>query len=219
MQSRDFKGVYIVISKTLSARYFRLQIILGATLFLWTGIVYSQEQAAPQQEQENLQVIEEIKPFRTFITFQRYRIDQNGNPQTPVSNVKINIEFPGANAEEKGKEISLPGEKTTWAIGDGQIQEIDQSFEVPFEYVSNLDGFKMNVTMDRKGVWIKPCKFVVKDLSKFNRGYVCRTDQDWQKKRGRTEEQMDIESIQVRVFTDKNLQRNEKPPTNPIALR
>ncbi|MCB0416360.1 MAG: hypothetical protein H6617_08155 [Bdellovibrionaceae bacterium] len=162
-----------------------------------------------------------IEPYRTFIEIQRYEIENNGeDPQAqPISNVKLEVKFPQDPADKEAPrlEMELPGNGQYWPIGNGQVQEIKRTLELPWKYIAK-DGFTFEIQMVRKGSWMKPCVFEVTQLSEFNRAYVCRTDLDWQKKRGVPEERLDKEGVQIRVFTDKNTPKKQIP-TDAIAIR
>ena len=153
----------------------------------------------------------EIKPHRTFITIQRYNMENSGETSNPISNVKIELTFPN------GQKMELPGNGQYWPIGNGQVQEINRSFEIPFQYLQN-DGFKFQVQMVRKGTEFLPCQFDVVQMTEFNRSYVCHTDLGWQTTRKVPADQLDKEGIQVRVFTDLNSKPNEIP-MDSLALK
>jgi len=152
-----------------------------------------------------------VKPFRTWIAIQRYNMESNGEASQPISNVRLEVKFPN------GQKLSLPESGQFWPIGNGQVQEINRSFEVPWAWIQN-DGFVFEVQMVRKGKEFLPCRFEVSTLSQFNRAYVCRTDTGWQANNHIAPEKFDKESIQVRVFTDLNSKPNEIP-NDAIALK
>ncbi len=156
-------------------------------------------------------VKKEVKPYRTFITIQRYNMESNGEPSTPISNVRIEIRFPN------GNKFELPGNSQFWPIGNGQVQEINRTFELPWQYVQN-DGFKFQIQMIRKGSEFLPCQFDVATLSEFNRSYVCHTDLGWQANQRTAPENMDKEGIQVRVYSDLNSTPKEIP-NDSLALK
>lgn len=151
-----------------------------------------------------------VKPYRTFIAIQRYNMEQSGDP-APISNVRITIEFPN-----KSK-VELPEGGQYWPIGNGQVQEINRTFELPWQYIQG-DGFKFTIQMHRKGADFLPCQYEVSALSEFNRAYVCHTDLGWQTTQKIPVERQDKEGIQIRVFTDRN-SRPSEIPNNSIALR
>lgn len=153
-----------------------------------------------------------LSPFRTFIVVQRYNMENNGEPSSPISNVRLEITFPGKS------EAKLPEGGQFWPIGNGQVQEINRTFEIPWEYVQGKDGFKFNIQMVRKGSRMLPCEFDVKQISQFNRSYVCHTDLGWQATHKILPEKQDKEGVQIRVFTDKNSMPNEVP-SDAIAIR
>lgn len=156
-------------------------------------------------------VKKEVKPYRTFITVQRYNMEQSGDSSNPISNVRIDIKFPNKHM------VELPGAGQFWPIGNGQVQEINRSYELPYAYVQN-DGFKFEIQMYRKGDDFLPCLFDVVQLSEFNRAYVCHTDLGWQSGQNIPAEKQDKEAIQVRVFTDLNSKPNEIP-SDSLALK
>ncbi|MBI4403428.1 MAG: hypothetical protein HY537_04665 [Deltaproteobacteria bacterium] len=150
-------------------------------------------------------------PYRTFITVQRYNMENSGSSD-PISNVKLEIIFPS------GSKLELPGSGQYWPIGNGQSQEINRTYELPWQAI-NADGFKFSVQMLRKGEQYLPCNFDVKDLSQFDRSYICRTDTGWQLNKGIAEEQLDKEGIQVRIFTDRNATPAEIARTEAVKVQ
>lgn len=152
-----------------------------------------------------------VEPYRTFITFQRYVIENNGEPNNPISNVRIAVTFPN------GTKIQLPDGNQWWPVGNGQAQEINRTFEIPWAVIQK-DGFKFQVQMERKGNPMLPCNFEVVQLSQFNRAYNCQTDVAWQTQQKTPSEKLDKEGIQIRVFTSKNSTPKEIP-TDAIALK
>jgi hypothetical protein len=84
--------------------------------------------------------------------------------------------------------------------------------------VVNNDGFNFQIQMVRKGVKMLPCNFTVNQLSQFNRSYFCHTDIQWQMEQKISEEKIDKEGIQIRVFTDKNTPAKDLPK-DALALR
>ena len=153
-----------------------------------------------------------MEPFRTFVTIQRYVIENNGEPNNPVSNVRITVTFPN------GSKIELPDGKQWWPVGNGQAQEINRTFEIPWAFVSNKDGFKFAIQMERKGSTMLPCEFDVNQLSQFNRAYNCQTDVAWQTQQKVTSDKIDKEGVQLRIFTSKNSLPKEIP-VYAIALK
>lgn len=153
-----------------------------------------------------------VDPYRTFITIQRYVIENNGEPNNPISNVRVSITFPN------GQKVELPEAGQWWPVGNGQAQEINRTFEVPWQVVSQKDGFKFKIQMERKGSQMLPCEFEVAQLSQFNRAYNCQTDVAWQTQQKLPAEKIDKEGIQIRVFTSKNSTPKEIP-TDAIALK
>jgi hypothetical protein len=152
------------------------------------------------------------EPFRTFITIQRYVIENNGEPNTPISNARIVVTFPN------GTSVTLPENGQWWPIGNGQSQEINRTFEIPFAFVSQKDGFKFKIQMERKGSAMNPCEYDVVQLSQFNRAYNCQTDVAWQARGNTSADRIDKEGVQVRIFTSKNVKPNEIPQ-DAIALK
>jgi hypothetical protein len=152
-----------------------------------------------------------IAPYRTWITIESFEMIQNGEPQNPISNVKLEVSFPD------GSKFELPEGGQYWTIGNGQIQDIKRTYELPWSAITN-DGFAMSVQMVRKGSKMLPCNFTVNQLSQFNRAYFCRTDLAWQLERKIPEDRQDKEGIQVRVWTDRNTPVKEQPK-DALALR
>ena len=151
----------------------------------------------------------QIKPYRTFITLMRYNMKQNGEPSNPISNVRLDITFPN------NMKLGLPESGQFWPIGNGQAQEINRTYEVPWAYIQN-DEFKFQIQIVRKGSKYLPCNFDVVTLSQFNRSYVCHVDMAWQS--NLKPEEQDDEGIQIRVFTDKNSEPKDVP-NDAIALK
>lgn len=150
-----------------------------------------------------------IKPYRTFVTIQRYNMDNNGEPSNPISNVRIEIKFPN------GNKLQLPEGGQFWPIGNGQVQEINRTFELPWAFVQN-DGFKFEIQLYRKGSKMLPCQFDVAQLSQFNRAYICRTDTSLQT--NVAADNLDREGIQIRIFTDRNSSPREIP-SDSLAVK
>jgi hypothetical protein len=144
------------------------------------------------------------KPYRTFVTIQRYNMEQNGEGGDSVSNVAVKITFPS------GETTILPEDSQYWPIGNGQIQEINRTYEIPWRFLHN-DGFKMTLQMIRQGTRFLPCELEVAQLSQFNRSYVCRTALQWQLNQHIPEKALDREGIQIRVFSDLNSSASEIP--------
>jgi len=185
-----------------------LQLILGTLLVIvalgLSGCTKSNQAIFDEAETQALAdktPIKESKPHRSFITIQEYQIEQNGGTD-PISNVRLEVFFPNRG------ELKLPGGNEYWPIGEGQVQPIGQTFEVPWTYVRR-DGFTFLVQIERKGAWYKPCIFRVARLSEFNREYICRVDLAWQTKSGIPDEKLDKQGIKVRVFTDKHPSKME----------
>lgn len=174
-----------------------LALMLGITFFQ-TALLAESESAA--------------KPFRTFVTIKKYNLENNGLPSKPISNVKLEIKFPG------GNQIELPEGGHFWSIGNNQSQEINRTFEIPYSMIRN-DGFALELTMIRKGKKILPCKFEISRLSQFNRSYICRTDVAFQMNQQHlTEEKISKEAVEIRVFSDLNSPPKEIPK-DVIALK
>lgn len=173
--------------------------------FLFMGNAYSEE-GTPTVAQ-----IAPVTPFRTFISIQKYTVEQNGEVNQPVSNVRLELTFPNKST------VKLPENGEYWVIGNGQMQEINRTFELPFAFVQN-DSFRFRIQMIRRGSKMLPCEFDVAQLSQFNRAYVCHTDLNWQTNQNIPAEKQDREGLQIRVFTDRQSQPKEIPQ-NAIAIR
>lgn len=182
----------------------KILVVATVTNFLFVGFAYSEDAPAAAP-------VAQVTPFRTFITVQKYTIEQNGEANQPVSNVRLEVTFPN------GKVTKLPENGEYWVIGNGQLQEINRTFELPFAYVQN-DGFRFRIQMIRKGSKMLPCEFDVAQLSQFNRAYVCHTDLNWQVSQNLPEDRQDREGVQIRIFTDRQSQPKEIPQ-NAIAIR
>lgn len=151
------------------------------------------------------------KPFRTFINVQRYSVENNGEKNNPTSQTRLEIKFPN------GSIVKLPENGGYWTIGNGQTQEINRTFEVPYAYVQQ-DGVKFSVQLYRKGSKMGPCDFDSAKLSEYNRAYVCHTDVNFQASKNVAQDKIDREGIQIRVFTDLNSTPNEIPQDS-LALK
>ncbi|NBX75417.1 MAG: hypothetical protein EBQ92_02600 [Proteobacteria bacterium] len=181
-----------------------------ASFALTLGLALVSTKALPEAEASPELVIS--KPYRTFVTIKKYNLENNGIPSKPISNVKLEISFPG------GHKVSLPEGGHYWSIGNNQSQDINRTFEVPFAFIQK-DGFSFDLTMVRKGKKILPCHFEVSRLSQFNRSYVCRTDVAFQmNQQNLPEEKVAKEAIEIRVFSDVNSTPAEIPK-DAIALK
>ena len=157
------------------------------------------------------QVIKEVKPFRTFLTIQKYNLENSGKASDKIFNARLEISFPN------GSKLTLPEGGHRWPISNGQSQEINRTIEIPWAFVQS-DATHFTVSILRSGSTIAPCEFNAEQLSQFNRGYVCHTDAGIQAEAGTPAEQIVRESVHVRVFTDRNSTPREIP-TDAIALR
>jgi hypothetical protein len=151
-----------------------------------------------------------VKPFRTFIAIQRYNMENNGETSS-ISNVRLVVTFPN------GGKVPLPEASQFWPIGNGQAQEINRVYELPWAYIKN-DSFRFTIQMERRGSLMLPCNFEVVQLSQFNRSYTCHTDTAWQLEKHIPPEKQDREGIQIRVFNDK-LSEPKEIPQDAIAIR
>lgn len=156
-------------------------------------------------------VVAKAPTYRTFITIQSYVMDNNGDAKNPISNVRLEVKFPG------DKKFELPEGGQYWPIGNGQKQDINRTFELPYGAIS-ADGFAFSIQMVRKGSKLLPCNFNVTQLSQYNRAYFCHTDVQWQVDQKISEERLDREGVQIRVFTDLNTPARELPK-DALALR
>ena len=180
------------------------------SLVLSLGLALYSTQGLPETETVAEPVI--TKPYRTFVTIKKYNLENNGIPSKPISNVKLEISFPG------GHKVDLPEGGHYWSIGNNQSQEINRTFEIPFSHIQK-DGFSFELTMVRKGKKILPCRFDVARLSQFNRSYVCRTDVAFQTNQQHlADEKVAKEAIEIRVFSDINSTPAEIPK-DVIALK
>lgn len=158
-------------------------------------------------EEEQTAVVDNYvgKPYRAFVTIQRYNLEQIGTGSDAIANVRLEIKMPG------GTQVVLPESGQYFPIGNRQTQEINRTFEIPWKYIRN-DSFKMAIQMIRRGSDMLPCEFDVAQLSQFNRAYVCHTDVQWQITHDKaTDETADKEGVQIRVFTDLNSPASEIP--------
>jgi hypothetical protein len=185
---------------------------------------YAQAAAAPSQQALDASAVKSSsstkvssapipgqKPTHWYIQIQRYNIKNNGKKNNPISNVRLNVTFPNQ------LKLALPEGGQYWPIGNGQVQEINRTYELPPQLVVN-DGFKFTVQMENKGQPLLPCEFDVVQISQFNRAYVCSPDIGYQKAHNVPEDQLDEEALQIRVFTDINTEKKEVPP-DAIALK
>lgn len=162
-------------------------------------------------EEQVQNTVQNSKQFRTFIAIQRYNMESNGDEKNPVSQTKMEIVFPN-NAT-----VKLPENGGYWTIGNGQTQEINRTFEVPFSYVQQ-DGFKFTIQLYRKGSKMMPCSFDVAKLSEYNRAYVCHTDLNYQASKNISQDKLDREGVQIRIFTDLNTPPKDMPQ-EALALK
>lgn len=179
----------------------RLFLIAGALVTTYTGC--TKDPVNP----EGTEVVDTYKgkPYRAFVTFQRYNLEQMGEDADSIANVRLEITLPG------GVSLALPENGQYWPIGDRQTQEINRTYEIPWSTIRN-DGFRMKVQMVRRGSEMLPCEIEVSQLSQFNRAYVCHTNVQWQIKNNKvTDETADKEGIQLRIFTDLNSPSSEIP--------
>ncbi len=185
-----------------------------ATLIVGLITIASFSPAARAEEPSNepvTQVITEVKPFRTFLTIQKYNLENSGKAADKVFNSRIELTFPN------GSKFTLPEGGHRWPISNGQSQEINRTIEIPWGFVQG-DSARFTVSILRSGATIAPCEFNAEQLSQFNRGYICHTDAGIQADQGVPQEKIVRESVHVRVFTDKNSSPNEIPK-DAIALR
>jgi len=151
------------------------------------------------------------KSFRTFVTLKSYRLEQSGNSLT-----KHNIQLKVKLGEKEAS--SLPQRELAWTLPTGSTQAINQTFEIPFEALSS-DHFSFEVQMLRDGKTIEPCRFLVTQVSQYNRNYVCRSDLNHQtQKQNLPLTKISKEAIEVRVFTSLNIPKREIPQ-KVIALK
>jgi len=149
----------------------------------------------------------EKKPssYRAYVTLKAYHQEQNGNPKNPESQVRVQITFPDQ------KKIELPDRNRFWSVKDKQTQDINETFEVPQEFIQN-DGFSFEVAIIDKGKEIVPCQIRVNQLSQFNRNYFCRTDVNAQANQQKIqEEKLAKQAVELRVFSDVNSSSKEIP--------
>lgn len=147
----------------------------------------------------------ETKPFRTFLTIQKYILENSGDKGNGIHNVRLIVTRP-----DKTKVMVLPEGNQSFAIGNGQTQEINRSYEIPASWIVN-NGFRFTLQMDRSGAHLMPCNFDVVQLDQFNRAYLCHTDIAWQLHQGIKEDELDKEGIQIRVFTTLEIPEKEIP--------
>lgn len=150
------------------------------------------------------------KPYRTFITIQRYNLEHSGNPGTAIQNAKLEISF------SDGTQAVLPENGHYWPINNGQSQEINRTFEVPPALIQS-DTTLLSLKMIRSGSKTSPCEFKIEQIPQFNRAYICRTDVAAQTQQHKAEDRIVKESVEIRVFTDRNTPASELPK-NAIAL-
>ena len=143
-----------------------------ATLIVGLITIASFSPAARAEEPSNepvTQVITEVKPFRTFLTIQKYNLENSGKAADKVFNSRIELTFPN------GSKFTLPEGGHRWPISNGQSQEINRTIEIPWGFVQG-DAARFTVSILRSGATIAPCEFNAEQLSQFNRGYICPTD-------------------------------------------
>ncbi|NBX81588.1 hypothetical protein EBQ90_00645 [bacterium] len=150
-------------------------------------------------------VLADSKPFRTFVTVKGYHQESNGHLKKPESLVRLEVQLPN------GQTVGLPENNQFWTVSNQQSQEVEQTFEVPYEWVHG-DGFTFQIKMIQSGKDILPCQFQVSRLSEYNRTYFCRTDVNFQTNQLRVPEQKLVkQAVEVRVFSDLNSSPKEIP--------
>lgn len=174
------------------------------------GVNFPSHAEEPAQEPVT-QVIKEIKPFRTFITIQKYNLENSGKASDKIFNVRLELTF------SNGTKVTLPEGGHRWPIGNGQSQEINRTFELPWSLIQS-DSARFSVAILRSGATVAPCEFSAEQLSQFNRGYICHTDAGFQADQGVPQDKVVREGVHVRVFTDRNSPAAELPK-DAIALR
>ncbi len=188
----------------------KLVLGVGIVWALMPNNAFAKAGEAPAQEVKVPQYAK-MAPYRTFITIHNYTMEHNGDAQNPISNVKIEVLF------GKNQKMALPEGGQFWPIGNGQKQEINKTYEVPWEAIAN-DAFAFDIQMVRQGSKMLPCQFNVNQLSQFNRSYFCHTDLRWQSEQKIPDENLDREGIEVRVYTDRNTPAKDLPK-DALALR
>lgn len=143
----------------------------------------------------------EIKPFRSFVTIKSYQLGQSGGaPEKPVQ-LGLVIKLPDK------RTISLPEQTGHWKLKNSEAQEVNQTFEIPFEFIQN-DGFAFEVEMIQKGQPIQPCLFNVTQLSQFNRTYFCRTDVNFQTNQQHLADSKAVkQGVEIKVHTLANTRK------------
>ena len=188
-------------------------IFIFSFLMLFTGFpAYAENNSVILRDAETVLSVAGMKnQYRTFISFQKYTMESNGQTGNAISNVRIEVTFPS------GTRVELPESGVYWPIGNGQFQEINRVYEIPWSYVQR-DGFRLRLQMIRKGSTISPCEIEVAQLSAYNRAYICHTDVIAQMKNGTEAGNAVKEGVEIRIFTDLNSTQKEIPQ-NAIALR
>ena len=156
-------------------------------------------------------ILKEIKPYRTFVTIQRYNLESTGSQSQGINNSRLEIKF------SDGSKAALPESGHYWPIGQGQTQEVNRTFEIPWSMIQN-DSTHFTIQMVRSGTKLAPCEFAVEQISQFNRAYVCHTDVAAQTEMKIPSDRIVKESVQIRVFSDRNSTPNEIPK-DAIALK
>jgi len=187
--------------------------LVSNTLLVSSAFAEVAAQIAPVQAAQAQAA--QIKPYKTFVTIQGYTVENNGEVSNPISDVRLEIQFP--DGSEEGAKYQWPQGGQFVQIANGLTKNIDQTYEIPWENIQN-DGFKFKVQMVRKGTKFLPCEFDVAQLSQFNRAYICRTDVQWQTNNHTPDTELDKEAVQVRVFTDRNSTAKELAVVKPTAV-
>lgn len=177
--------------------------------------IYKKEQA-PQQTTfaGNVQQTQSKKPFHTYVTIEKYVLENNGESKNPISHVSLELFFSPLRKDTSiiptSNPLILPQEGQSWTIGNGEVQPIQTTFEIPFDKLTH-DGFRFAIQIHRKGAHLLPCFFDVEQISEFNRTYTCHTDLSYQLNKKIAEKDMDKEGVVVRVFTDLSGRDKDKP--------
>lgn len=143
---------------------------------------------------------EPVKPFQTFVTLESYSYL---NPNPEAQKVSMEISLP------EGKTQKIPSQES-WEVTPGKEQVINQTLEIPFESIKK-DAFRFTIQIFRSGTKLGPCNFEIKNISEYNRTYICHLA--YSKK---ASEEKD--TLHLRVHTDRipiNTDSNEQLALQP----
>ena len=146
------------------------------------------------------------------VTLEKFVWEPSPSATDPSSQVQFVLSFPG------GQKVSFPQKSAdkAWTLQAGKPLEIGETLTVPPEVVHG-DQFHFTLQVLRQGILLSPCEFDVAQVSQFNRTYTCHTDLNWQRNHGFSEEQLEKDTVQLRVYSNAKPSQNVSLPREPLA--